>query len=166
LVLSSDSGSDHPWGPYPYGAYEEQPDYFFSEFMPELDPRLPSKERVIAIPGGTSEGIAFSFAALDEAGAVAVGQGQIAGKNVVVFWRGDLKGAAAYWAEADSQPLTFSIQEGTITDQETGTTWDFLGSGSGGGLDGFHLTPVPEATVSYWGAWASFYPNTVVGAIG
>jgi hypothetical protein len=166
LVLSSDSEGDHPWGPYPYGDYEDVPEYFFSNAMPELDPRLPSKERVLGIPGGSSEGIAFSFEALDQAGAVAVAQGQVAGKNVVVFWRGDLKGAAAYWAEADSQPLTFGVQEGTITDQETGTSWDFLGNGSGGGLDGFQLTPVPEATISYWGAWASFYPNTVIGEVG
>lgn len=166
LVLSSDSGSDHPWGPYPYGAYEDVPEYYFNNAMPELDPRLPSKERVLAIPGGSTDGVAFSFAAFEEAGAVAVGQGQVAGKKVVVFWRGDVEGAAAYWAEADGQPLTFNVQDGSIVDQETGTTWDFLGGGSGGGLDGFHLTPVPEATISYWGAWASFYTNTVIGEIG
>ncbi len=134
--------------------------------MPPLDTRLPAKERVLGIPAGGESGIAFPFGAFEAAGPLAVAHGEVDGKGLVVFWRDDLEGASAFWAEADGQSLTFTVQDGTVVDQETGTTWSFLGVGSGGGLDGVHLAPVAEATVAYWGAWAAFYTDTELGQTG
>ena len=86
--------------------------------------------------------------------------GSVDGQELVVFWRSEYEGAAAYWAEANGQDLTFTVQDGEFVDNETGTTWDFLGVGSGGGLDGVVLEPVSQAAVAYWGAWAAFFPDT------
>jgi len=166
LVLSVESSGARAWGTYPYGNYEGEENFFFAEQMPELDPRLPPKERVLGIPGQGEDGVAFSFGSFEEAGSVAVGHGEVGGRSVVAFWRGDLEGAAAYWAEAQGQDLTFTVLDGTIVDQQTGTTWSFLGVGSGGEMNGVQLEPVTDAAVSYWGAWAAFYPDTEIGEIG
>jgi len=130
--------------------------------MSPLDDRLPPKERVLGVPEGVQGGVAFPFGTFLEAGSVAVAHGEVSGQGLVVFWRGDLEGAAAYWAEAEGQALTFAVQGGEVIDQETGTTWNFLGAGSGGGLDGVQLEPVSDAAVAYWGAWAAFYPDTEI----
>lgn len=165
LALSNLSAGLAVWGEYPYGSYEEEPEFFFLDAIPPPDPRLPPKERVLAIPIGSQSGLAFSFKAFREAGPLAIAPAEVAGKGIVVFWSDDLDGASAYWAEADGQSLTFAVQDGAIVDQETGTTWSLLGLGSGGDLDGIQLDPVAEATVAYWGAWTAFYPNTQIGEI-
>jgi hypothetical protein len=159
-VLSLLSGSGAPWGEYPYGGYEDSPDFYFPNTMPTLDPRRPPKERVLGIPDEAQGGLAFPFGPLEDEGDVSVAQGELADGDVVVFWRSDLQGAAAYWNDVDGEALTFTAQSGAVVDAEYGTTWDFLGRGTGGGLDGFHLQPVSRATVAYWGAWAAFYPDT------
>lgn len=160
LVLSVQSADSPFWGQYPYGNYETSPNFFFPQAMPPLDPRLPAKERVLAIRQGSQGGVAFPFGAFEEGGEVGLSTAEVNGKQVAVFWRSYLEGAAAYWAEAEGVPLTLTLQGGKVVDEETGTTWDFLGRGSGGGLDGASLEPVADAAVAYWGAWAAFYPNT------
>jgi hypothetical protein len=162
-VLSFLPSPGAEWGTYPYGDYETTGTFFFPAAMPDLDPRRPSKERVLGVPDATVHGgLAFPFGALQALGPVAVAQDQVDGKGLVVFWRTDLEGASAFWREVNAQELTFSVQDGEVVDEETGTTWDFLGVGSGGGSDGERLQPVVEATVAYWGAWAAFYPDTDV----
>jgi hypothetical protein len=162
LALGSFSVNEAQWGPYPYFDYRTSQGFFSPTTMPPLDGRLPPKERVLGVPDEGQGGLAFPFGTFQEAGSVGVAHGEVSGKALVVFWRGDLEGAAAYWADADGQVLTFAVEGGSFVDNETGTTWDFLGVGSGGGLDGVRLDPVPEAVVAYWGAWAAFYPETEI----
>lgn len=166
LVLSSLSANSALWGQYPYGSYQTYEGFFFDNAMPPLDSRRPAKERVLGIPQGTLGGVAFPFGILQGAGPVAVAQAEVDGEGVVVFWRNDLQGAAAYWAHVGGQALTFFVQDGQVVDQVTGTNWSFMGEGSGGGLDGMHLQAVSEAAVAYWGAWAAFYPNTEIWGTG
>jgi len=166
LVMGIASAGPALWGSSPYGNYEDIPEFLFDDAMPPADTRLPPKERVLGIPIGSQGGVAFSFTSFAEAGSLAVAHGAVGGRGLVVFWRGDLEGASAFWAEADGETLTFSVQDGSVVDQETGTNWSFTGVGSGGPLDGVQLEPVAEATVAYWGAWAAFYPGTDVGGIG
>ena len=166
LALSRISANSALWGEYPYGDYETSEGFFFSNAMPPLDTRRPSKERVLGIPGGERSGLAFPLDELQQAGTVAVVQGEVDGKDVVVFWRSDLRGAAAYWAHTGGQTLTFSVQDGKVVDQQTGTSWSFQGVGTGGGLAGAQLQAIPEAAVAYWGAWAAFYPDTEIWQAG
>jgi hypothetical protein len=162
LVLSAASADAPFWGVYPYGQYEETDAFFFDDAMPPLDQRRDPKERVLGIPEGTQGGMAFPFGEFPEVGEVAVAQETVDEKGVVVIWRNDLQGAAAYWAEIEGVPLTFTVQDDEVVDEENGTRWDFNGTGSGGALDGAQLTPVAEATVAYWGVWAAFRANTEI----
>ena len=162
LVLSGLTAQSPLWGQYPYGNYEETPDFFFSEAMPPLDGRRAAKERVLGVREGTQGGIAFPFGEFPESDELAVAHGEVGGRGLVVFWKRDLQGAAAFWAEGGGQSLTFTVQDGHFADQETGTTWSFTGTGSAGELDGVQLESVAEATVAYWGAWAAFFAATEI----
>jgi hypothetical protein len=159
-VLSRAEAITTEWGNYPYGEYEQSSTFFYPGAMPTLDSRREPKERVLGIPGESSDGIAFPFGELQDQGTVAVAHGSVDGEELVVFWHSSYRGAAAYWLKGEAQGLTFSVQDGEIIDNETGTTWSFLGVGSGGGSDGVALELVTESTVAYWGAWAAFYPDT------
>ena len=160
LVLSNAEAINSDWGVYPYGNYERSATFFFPLAMPALDNRREAKERVLGIPGDSEGGIAFPYGVLEDEGPMAVAHASVEGEDLVVFWRSDYQGAAAYWLDGDAQGLTFSVLDGEFVDNETGTTWDFLGVGSGGGSDGVTLDRVSEAVVSYWGAWAAFFPDT------
>jgi hypothetical protein len=162
LVLGPSEQGSPSWGLYPYGDYENSPEFFFSDAMPELDDRRPPKERVLGIPKEAAAGIAFPFGDFREGGPVQVGHDEVDGRRLVVFWRDVAQGAAAYWADVAGEQLTFDVQENTIVDLETGTEWSFLGEGTGGGHDGAQLEAVPDATVAYWGAWAAFFPDTEI----
>jgi len=162
LILGPSEQASPSWGQYPYGNYEEVPEFFFNEAMPDLDDRRPPKERVLGIPEGLAGGIAFPFGKLQGQGAVKVGQGEVDGRRLVVFWLEVAEGAAAYWADLAGEQLTFTVQENAIVDLETGTEWSFLGKGTGGGHDGAQLEAVADATVAYWGAWAAFFPDTEI----
>lgn len=52
--------------------------------------------------------------------------------------------AAAYFAELDGRLLHFRFRDGRITDRETGSTWDVLGTAVDGPLKGKLLTPTQQ----------------------
>ncbi len=184
-VVSSEADLRKSWGVYPYGDYESlsNHDFLFPDAMPcpsgapgslsspssegvfrdQLpcpDNRRPTKERVLGIPDPAQGGIAFPFGVLEEAGAILAIHAELEGERLVVFWSTSSQGAAAFRASVVGQDLTFFVEDGIILDRETGTAWDLLGRGSGGGLDGAQLEPVTEAFVAFWGAWIAFRPFT------
>ena len=69
--------------------------------------------------------------------------------------------AAMFKPEVDGQILTFTYQDGVITDSETGSEWDVFGRAIKGELAGQQLQPV-LSHVHFWFAWAAFRPDTTV----
>jgi len=66
----------------------------------------------------------------------------------------------AYVRQIDDQTLTFQIEDGELTDAETGSTWDLdLGLATEGALKGESLQPVPSSSAYDW-AWRDFYPES------
>lgn len=57
--------------------------------------------------------------------------------------------------------LTFSVENGVITDAETGSTWSKFGKALDGELAGAELEPVVHAA-HFWFAWAAFSPETEI----
>ncbi len=182
-VVSSSADVRKSWGVYPYGNYESlsNNDFLFPDAMPcpagTLSPvsspdgvlrdtplcpdtRRPAKERVLGIPDLAGGGIAFPFGALADAGTLVAVHVEVEGERLVVFWRGDFQGAAAYRAAVDGRELSFSVKDGVIVDEETRTIWSLKGDGSGGGMDGAQLDSVTQAFVAFWGAWSAFHPFT------
>ena len=68
----------------------------------------------------------------------------------------------AYSSILLGQRLTFQVSEAGVTDLETGSRWQIDGEAVEGPLQGSRLTPVSEAYIAYWFAWADFNPATEV----
>ncbi len=164
-VLSSETGYDRPYGLYPYGNYEEEGnDFTLIPIPPPLrDERRPAKERVLGIPFGDEEGgaRAYPFGSLRDLGDLTVVQ-EIVGvppTEIVVFWDSDAEAAVAFRPQVDGQHLTFEVTNGAFVDVETGSQWSIDGEALSGTFAGSTLPIVADAYVSFWFAFAAFFPN-------
>ncbi len=165
-VVSSGTGYDFLYTLYPYGDYED-PDNATFEFPieGELDTRRPPKERVLGIPS-SSGGLAVPLSILDalrpDQSPVSVGNAQLDGRPIAVFWNFFARAAIPFRAEVDGQTLTFEAVGAERRDIETGSSWDLFGAAYAGPLAGTQLERVPDTYVAFWFAWAEFNPDTEV----
>lgn len=155
-VISRQTGfaRDYSSSGYPYGNYE-QPNNDQLLFPMDVDDRRPPKERVLGIPNGEDGGLALPFGVLDDGSAVKVIDTAVGGTRMVVFWNREARGAMAF-ETAES----FSVQDGQIVDDETGSVWSIEGRALNGPRKGEMLDAVEEAYVAFWFAWAAFQPET------
>jgi hypothetical protein len=175
-VMSRDTGATRDYGANPYRGYaDSDPSRFL--FAGEVDPRLPGTERVLAVEVDDTF-IAYPFSVLSEEIVI---NDTVSGVDVVALWQPgvadaldsgridesrDLGTAALYEREIDGQTLTFSVSDaGSITDEQTGSTWDLFGSAIDGELVGTQLQQIIAAP-HFWFAWAAFHPETTVYGAG
>jgi hypothetical protein len=78
---------------------------------------------------------------------------------IVVFWSSEASAAMAYRPSAGAQNLTFEVRNGTFVDLETESEWSLEGKALSGPLAGQSLAMIPEAYVSFWFAFSTFYKN-------
>ncbi|MGQ0670011.1 MAG: DUF3179 domain-containing protein [Actinomycetota bacterium] len=173
-VLSTETGSQRPYGTNPYENYDD-PDSFPFAFDGDLDPRLPPKARVVGVQIG-DDVVAFPYAELRDAvvGDWAVVEEPVGGRPLVVFWKAgtasaldeasiadssDVGATGTFSPSVDGRRLTFRAERGGIVDLETGSVWDIFGLSVEGPLAGSQLDRV-IATESFWFDWAAFHPDT------
>ena len=154
-LVSNQTGYARDYRPqaYPYRDYEglnTEP-----LFSAPVDDRRPPKERVLGIPAGPDGGTALPFRALDAVGPVRVLSVTAGGTQATVFWSRAAESAMAFETSA-----SFSVENGTIVDEETGSTWSVEGVATDGPREGERLEPVDRAYVAFWFAWAIFQPET------
>ena len=160
-VVSRDTGFSRSYTRYPYGDYEIESNAYTLFRQEELDPRRPPKERVLGIPFEDGGGLAFPFGALRDVGNLAAihetGDGR---EPIVVFWDSAASAAMAYRPSAGRrQVLTFEVRDGAFVDLETGSEWSLEGRALSGPLAGQRLAMIPEAYVSFWFAFSTFFEN-------
>ena len=158
-VISRETGHRFSYGPrsYPYGPYEQiDNESLLFEGTP-IDDRRPPKERVLGIPTGVEGGVAVPFRALDDGAAARVVEVAVQGRETVVFWNRAGRAAMAFEASA-----AFTVEDGRIVDEETGSVWTVEGRAIEGPRRGEQLTPLREAYVAFWFAWAAFQSETAV----
>ena len=161
-VIIGATGYARDYRRYPYGGYEAvtNPQTLYPH--EEFDERRPPKERVLGIPFEGGGGIAFPFLALDSGAARRVVRETADGEPVAVFWDRDAAAAMAFWPSVAGQSLTFEVLDGRYVDAETGSEWTLEGVAVSGAMEGAKLTPVAEAYVSFWFAWATFAEGTLL----
>jgi hypothetical protein len=159
-VLSRETGHRFSYGPrsYPYGPYEQIDNESLLYEETPIDGRRPPKERVLGIPAGLEGGVALPFRALDNGAAARVVEVAVGGRTAVVFWDRAAQGAMAFEAPTAS----FTVTDGQIVDDETGSVWTVEGRAVDGPREGERLTPIREAYVAFWFAWAAFQSDTAV----
>ena len=129
-------------------------------------------ERVLGLFVG-GEAVAYPFETLTEAGIVNDTRN---GEDVVVFFQPgqvsaldsatiaesrDVGSAAAFNPVLDGEKLTFSYDDGVITDDNTGSQWNVFGQAVSGELEGQELDQL-LGFPHFWFAWAAFQPETAI----
>ncbi|MEM7345751.1 MAG: DUF3179 domain-containing protein [Chloroflexota bacterium] len=162
------SNNGRNYGVNPYSGYDSSTQPFL--FLGTPDPRLLATQRVLGYFKGETA-VAYPLAVIAEAGVV---EDTIDDQDVVVFYEPgqvsaldksnieeskEVGSAALFVPDVDGQALTFSYDNGTITDNETGSEWDVFGRAISGELSGAQLEPVLSHT-HFWFAWAAFRPDT------
>jgi hypothetical protein len=157
-VVGRNTGFSRTYTRYPYGDYEVESNGLTIFPQPSFDSRRAPKERVLGIPFENGGGIAFPFGSLRSVGDLAVVHETLDNQDpVVVFWDGGAAAAMAYQPSASGQNLTFEVSNGAFTDVETGSEWSIEGRAISGPLVGARLAMIPEAYVSFWFAFSTFF---------
>jgi hypothetical protein len=169
-VLSRDTGYARSYGQNPYAGYDNinsSPFLFQGPITPD---DLPPMTRVLTVELN-SEAVAFTYDVLKEEGVANEAVGEQA---IVVFWQpgvaspftssaiaggNDVGAAAAFSRQLGDRTLTFSVQNGRILDQETGSAWNIFGFAESGPLEGAQLEQVISIN-HFWFSWAAFMPET------
>jgi Protein of unknown function (DUF3179) len=173
-VLSRATGHERDYGRNPYEGYDDpESDPFLLER--DADPRLPPKERVVAIRDG-SDAVVVPFSRLARQPVAEVTAGGV--PVVVLYRRGvlspldaaaiarsrDMGTAGAFDRRLDGRALSFApAGDGRFRDRQTGSTWDVTGRATAGPLTGRRLRPV-VGDQQFWFALAAFLPDArIVG---
>ncbi|MEN8115045.1 MAG: DUF3179 domain-containing protein [Actinomycetota bacterium] len=169
----NETGFNRDYGRNPYFRYDDEDTQPFL-FRGSVDDRAKAKQRVVGINVG-DESVAYALSALEaaEASATAVSVG---GEDLVIFWKSgqssalegesvatgrDVGSVGVFLAEADGQPLRFDVEDGVITDRETGSTWDIAGAATSGALEGRRLERIDHLD-TFWFAWSTYRPETTL----
>ena len=151
-ILSKNMGllnrfSGNPYDRDSFAGYQSRVNrdqFAFPVSQDKLDSRLKSGDMVISIQVGETHRAYLLTGRPDEAI-----NDDIEGKMVVVFIREGGPAGSAFFSESDDKLLTFEIDGGVITDNETGSQWNFSGLAVSGPLVGRKLEAVPSRT-SFW----------------
>lgn len=152
----------------PYLGYDSAAGPMFK--TASLDDRLAPMERVLAAEINGMP-IAYSFQYLRE---MPIANETIAGEPIVSYWQPgavsvldgptlaqshDVGMAAMFSRRVGDDVLTFSLVNGVLTDEQTGSTWNIFGRATSGPLQGVKLT-VYHSFQHFWFAWAATHPDT------
>lgn len=170
IVLSRDTGYTRRYGQNPYSDYDQSTRPFL--FRGDLDERLPAMMRVVGVAVGDAQ-VAYPYSILSEQGVI---NDTLAGQDLVIFFAfgttsalgatniseaQDVGAAAVFDPNLDGQKLTFVVEDGVFTDEQTGSTWNLLGQATGGELAGKQLEPLVHSD-HFWFSWAAFFPDTAI----
>jgi hypothetical protein len=170
-VLSRNTGYSRSYGRNPYAGYDtvnSSPFALSPVMRADLDDRLLPMERVVAIEiAGVN--IAYPFGQLSE---LRVVNDEVSGEAIVIFWQegtkstfgdngADTGSTGVFSRNYNGENLTFTAQGDTVKDEQTGSTWNILGTAIAGPLEGVQLERVVSAE-HFWFAWVIFQPDTII----
>ena len=171
-VLSRETGYQRPYGQNPYSGYDDinRPPLLYEG--PATPGVLSPLARVLTVEIN-AQAVAYPYTELEVRGAI---NDVVGGEPIVVFWTSgavsaldrpavaggrDVGAAVAYSRSLNEQTLDFTLQDGVITDLQTGSSWDIFGHAVDGELSGSALVQLP-AVNHFWFSWAAFKPETRV----
>ena len=170
-VLSRETGHRRPYGRNPYRGYDSISDQPFL-FSDPVDPRLPPMEYVLNISIGDVHRL-YPFSGFHDTPLI---NDEINAEPVVVLSRDGtysaldgesiagsrlIPSASAFSRKLDEQILNFSLVNGRIVDDQTGSSWGLLGFATDGPLTGRSLNSVPSG-IHFAFAWLAFNPDSQI----
>ncbi len=161
-VVSEETGFSRNYGAYPYEDYDDigNPVLFFPSSP--FSTARPTKEPILGIreAGGAA---AYPSGILADLGDAVAINDEVAARPVLVTYVREYNAARAFDRRVDGQTLNFAVTGSTsftLTDAETGSTWNQLGIATDGPLAGNQLQPLADAWTIFWFSWSVFYPET------
>ena len=165
------TGHNRRYGANPYVGYDNPESSPFL-FAGDVDARERAMQRVIGIELG-SESLAVGLDAIagSDPSATPV---TADGEDLIILWApgqatalesGSIDGGrdvgttGVFRRLADTEILSFTVENGAIVDQETGSTWTVAGVAIDGPLAGTTLDRVPHLD-TFWFAWSTYQPET------
>jgi hypothetical protein len=160
-VLSDNTGFSRNYSNYPYGSYRTAPDLLFNVNNND-DVRLHRKERVLGVKIGSATK-AYNISAF--ASDIEVINDSIGNKAVVIAGsKGDRYAVAFERTVTDGTVLEFTAEYNQLpiimSDNEE-NLWDINGTAVSGPRTGEQLV-TPFSYISFWFAWAAFYPDASI----
>ena len=149
-------GGPRAYGRDPFLGYAESVnalDFAFPVSRDKLDDRLRPGDMAFAVQVGESHR-AYALTGTEDR----VINDEVGGESVVVIVGKNGPTAVAFFSTANEQDLSFKLQDGSIVDHETGSTWDDTGLAVSGPLSGARLAPVPART-SFWFSLVGALPD-------
>lgn len=170
-VLSRDTGHSRRYGTNPYAGYDDINSSPFL-FRGKVDDRLKPMERVLSLRSNDKT-VLFDLSSLKSKPIV---NSEFEDISFVIFAFEDMNSAldksdisssrlipsaAVYDAIVDGQKLNFEINEGVVTDIETGSEWNIFGIAEKGDLAGKQLQQLDHG-VHFAFAWLAFDPEAEI----
>jgi hypothetical protein len=174
LVLDETrTGHSRAYGRNPYVGYDDVGTRPFL-FRGLIDDRSAAKERVVGIEIA-GEAKAFTLSSIS--GGEARATNDVVGRILLaIFWKAgqasalddariadgrDVGSVGVFDRVVGGETLTFSARDGEFYDDQTGSRWRINGEAVEGPLDGTVLERVPHLD-TFWFAWATYKPDTVL----
>ena len=170
-VLSRNTGYSRPYGNNPYRGYDAIDNNPFL-FQGDVDPRLPAMERVLSIRDDSKT----QLIPLSQLAKRPLAHVDVSARPIVIFAASaassaldagkisdsrKVPSAAAFLASVGDQTLSFTLSDGKITDEQTGSLWNAFGKSIHGQLAGTQLQQVDDG-VHFAFAWLAFDPEAKV----
>ncbi len=160
LALSEDTGFQRDYRRDPFSSYGQDLNassrFFFPVSDAGRDPRLDSGAIVLALNvAGVHRPYPLELLGDD------VVQDTLGNTDVVIFSQADGPSGTAYSPQVDGHPLTFTLVDGRIQDQETGSIWNLAGRAIEGELAGAQLEPLPSRA-TFWFSIVANFPDIEV----
>lgn len=174
-VLSQKTGFSRPYGNNPYTGYDSIDSNPFL-YKGELDPRLPPMERVLSLgkkgdKNGDTQLVPISVLKttpilnLEFNGSptvvIAASTAASALDNGTIKRSRAIPSAAAFNSAVGDQVLTFKLENGKVTDDQTGSNWNAFGLSTTGALEGTQLAQIDQG-VHFAFAWLAFDPGAQI----
>jgi hypothetical protein len=174
-VLSRDTGLPVTYGDNAYEFYDRQEGPYQSFFRQPINGRLPAMARVVGVSIGGRD-IAYAYRDLSTEEGASVVNDTLGPQAIVVFWRAgtasaldtpviaegrDVGAAGVFFPDVGDRRLTFSVRDGRIVDEDTGSEWSLAGAAVSGTLEGARLRPLHHLD-AFWFAWQAYFPDTLV----
>lgn len=171
-VLSRDTGHRRNYGENPYDGYDDINNSPFLMSSEDISDKLPPMEKIIGVRSD-NEQIGYPYSITLEKRVL---HDQIDGEPVVIFHLDGMASAldnrrignsrddgatGVFSPIVDGKKLTFSFEDGNVSDRQTGSTWNISGRAISGPMAGTQLETMVYGDYFAF-AWLVFYPNTKI----
>lgn len=171
-VLSRETGHQRNYGENPYAGYDDINNSPFLMNSEDISGKLPPMEKIIGVRSDNKQ-IGYPYSKTIEKRVL---HDEIDGEPIVIFHLNGMASAldnrsirksrddgstGVFSPIVECEKLTFSFENGDISDRQTDSTWNISGRATSGPMEGTQLKTMLYGDYFAF-AWLVFYPDTKI----